>query len=69
MNWEIGGLVVFFATQLITYGALRQQVKDLKEDRDQEIIERKLLDERVRKLEINAGQVQGPFSFAKKTGG
>jgi wobble nucleotide-excising tRNase len=62
---ELGAIVVCIATQLITYGALRQQVKNLEDEMREQKLERKQLDERVRALEITSG-----FPFAtRKSGG
>jgi len=55
---------VFFATQLMTYGALRQQVKDLYEALMDEKRQREKLEERVREVEFVRAS-----AFAKKVGG
>lgn len=64
-NLEIAAVVIFIAVQLMTWGALRQQVKNLDDSIKTEKIERQELEERVRDLEIAAG----PLAFSKKTGG
>jgi hypothetical protein len=60
-------ILIALALQLIGYGMIRQQVKNLADAMAEEKIERKQIAERVRELEIATGPQT--LSMAKKAGG
>lgn len=59
-------LWVALVLQLIGYGAVRQQVKNLADSIAEEKIERKKIDDRVREIEIGLGPQS--LSLSKKAG-
>lgn len=63
-------LWIALAVQLIGYGAIRQQVKNLSDSVNEEKLERKKIDERVREVEIFLGpSLSQTLSMSKKAGG
>jgi len=63
-------IVLALAVQLIGYGAIRQQVKNLADSVAEEKLELKKVDERVRNVEIFLGPVLSQnLSMSKKAGG
>lgn len=65
MSNEVIGLILFVATQLMTFAALRQQVKDLAAAMIEEKIKREKLEEKFQALQLQLA----PMTVAKKAGG
>lgn len=66
MSNEIIGLVIFVATQLMTFASLRQQVKDLAAAMIEEKLKREKLEQKVQALEVMQA---ASLAVAKKVGG
>lgn len=63
-NVEVSALIIFFLTQVASFGALRQKLEDLKDAMSEEKLERKQLAERVQELELRVA----PLAMSKKVG-
>lgn len=66
MSNEVIGLILFVATQLMTFAALRQQVKDLAAAMIEEKLKREKLEQKVQALEVMQA---ASLAVAKKVGG